>query len=89
MLRLTKHFIENWEKRVGGKPTEDQVQKLLRESLIVQSGGSYVKPNGKPHRILRTYWHTELDVIIKVDEFSGNVVTVMSKETEGNPINGR
>jgi len=87
MLRLTKHFKENWEKRVGGTPTVDIVQKIIRESVIVQSCATYQK-NGKPYRVLAIYWHTGLDVIVKIDEFSGNVVTVLSKQTEGNPANG-
>ncbi|MBA3028940.1 MAG: hypothetical protein FP816_09040 [Desulfobacteraceae bacterium] len=88
MLRLTDHFIKNWALRVGGVPTVEQVQHIIRESLVVQSCSTYAKRNGDPHRVLAIYWHTGLDVVLKVDEFSGNVVTVMSKSTKGNPYAG-
>lgn len=88
MLRLTKHFIANWEKRVGGTPTVDEVQQLLRESVIVQSCATYQTVKGRPYVVLAIYWHTEKDLILKVDMFTGNVVTVLSKSTDGNPVNG-
>jgi hypothetical protein len=79
MLTLTKHFIKNWGERVGGKPDIDQVQDIIRNSIIIQSCRTMTRQDGRPYRLLAIYWHTERDLIIKVDEFSGNVVTVMSK----------
>jgi len=72
---------------VGGVPTVDIVQKIIREAVIVQSCAIYQDRHGKPYRVLGIYWHTGLDVVIKIDEFSGNVVTVLSKNISGNPMN--
>lgn len=79
MLSMTKHFIKNWGERVGGEPTIGQVQEIIRDSIVVQTCRTMARDDGRPFRLLAIYWHTGLDLIIKVDEFSGNIVTVMSK----------
>jgi len=55
------------------------VQDIIRNSIVVQTCRTMARDDGTPFRLLAIYWHTERDLIIKVDEFSGNIVTVMSK----------
>ena len=78
MLRLSKHFVENWRKRVGNSPTAKGVDDIIRQSVRVQKGKkaitrfSFIKT-------LTIYWHADLNLIITVDHFTRTVVSVYSK----------
>ena len=79
MLKLSKHFVENWYKRVGGAPDMRDIGRILRQAVRVQKGRqitgrfSYIKT-------LTIYWHPDRNVIITVDHFTRTVVSVYSGE---------
>ncbi len=79
MLRLTKHFIENWRERVGGEPDPDLVNRIIQEAVRVQKGKRAV---GRFAVIknLSVYCHFTIGVVITVDHYRENVVSVYSEK---------
>ena len=75
---FSKHFIQNWRERVGGEPNKADVTRILSESVRVQKGQLLKKPNGMSWNTLSIYWHPVKNVIIKIDNFAGVAVTVLS-----------
>ena len=78
MLRLTSHFIKNWGKRVGGKVTLEHVNTIIRESQRIQKGRKYKDKGGTEYTTLTLFWHSDLDLIIQVDFFRNQVVSLRS-----------
>jgi len=76
MLVLSRHFRENWEKRVGGDAKLVEVQKALREGVLVQRGRHYRQPDGRPHRTLSIFLYR--GVVYTIDEFKGVAVSVFT-----------
>jgi hypothetical protein len=78
MVVLSKHFEERWRERMDGEPSPETVERIMREGVVVQRPGSFVKGDGSIVRKLGIYWDTALGVIVKVDELKGMAVTVLS-----------
>ena len=79
MLKLSKHFIDNWQERVSAvEPTPEKVNDIIRKSVRVQKGRegksrySYIKT-------LTVYCHFGLNITITVDHFTQTVVSVYSQ----------
>ena len=84
MLKLSRHFIENWKYRVGGTPDPGEISKLIEESVRVQPCRDLLWADTHTRfRQLAIYWIPKKDIIIKVDEFKGVAVTVLSKKNGG------
>lgn len=85
MLRLSRHFVERWKERVGSDAKPDTVTKIVRspETVRVQGCRNLQWLNGDMFRQLAIYWNPGWNVVIKVDEFQGVAVTVLS------PKNGK
>ena len=77
---LSKHFCENWERRVGGMPTIEAVRQVMDESVKVQHCKDLVDQVGRACRQLAVYWHPDLHIIITVDHISETAVSVLSRE---------
>lgn len=87
MLRLSKHFIENWEKRVGAIPAPADVQRMTHQAVRLQKGFR-VFQRGRWFNTLSLYWHTGLDLVISIDHFTGTAVSVYSKTMNQNTGRG-
>ena len=78
MLRLSKHFIANWNKRVGQNPEAEDINRMVNQAIRVQKGRqicgrtAYIKT-------LTIYWHADKNIIITVDHFTRTVVSVYSR----------
>ncbi len=92
IMYLSKHFVQRWKRRVGGgNPNQDEVNRILRNSIRIRNqiklykvrGGRYV-----PHRVLAEYWYHPMGIIIKVDERRKVAVTVITAFRNGNRNNG-
>ncbi|MCF6246901.1 MAG: hypothetical protein L3J69_06015 [Desulfobacula sp.] len=82
MLRLSKHFMENWRKRVGNDPTIGIVKMIIQDGIRVQEGRAFgIK------KTLSYYWHPDLNIIISIDRFSNTAVSVLSKANM--PVHGK
>ena len=77
---LTKHFKQRWLERVGNWPTAVAVQHFIDQSVCVQRCRDFIRPDGRPYRVLAIYWHPELDLVIKADDFDRTAVTVLSRD---------
>lgn len=88
-LTFTRHFEDNWVKRVGNWPTRNGVAGIIERSVRIQPCRDLWLPDGTPYRVLAIYWHPELDLIIKVDDYENCAVTVMSRTCwryDGEPL---
>ena len=75
MLKLTRHFIDNWRERVGNDPTPDAVTAIINESIRLQQGRRLGHDS-----VLTWYCHFGLKLALSVDRFRGNVVSVLSED---------
>jgi hypothetical protein len=84
-LRLTTHFDERWEERVGAeRPTPKEVAALIGESIQLQKPRDLFTPRGYRFRVMAVYWHPGRQIVIKVDERNNRAVTVLTpKVLEG------
>ena len=80
MLSLSQHFCENWERRVGNRPTTEMVHRILKEGVRIQIGRELKDLDGTPFRMLAIYWHPDLDIVVKIDRVKNMAVTVLSRE---------
>ena len=78
MLKLSKHLEDNWLIRVGNWPTREGVNRIIESSIRVQAGRDIVKQDGTVERVLGMYWHTDLELVLRVDETQRVVVTVLT-----------
>lgn len=78
MFRLTKHFIQNWRKRVGTDPAVGEVNTIINQAVRIQKGRK-VPGRFKVFKVLSIYWHANQALIITVDPFSRSVVSVYSQ----------
>lgn len=89
MIELTKHFVENWEKRVGGIPTPETIAAVIRQSVRVQHCSDFDLADGSRFRMLATYWHPELSLILRIDNIEGKAVSVLSDACISKPTKRR
>jgi len=80
LIRLSEHFCDNWLERVGNWPNRRLIKRILKESVPIHPCRNLYDENGNPYRIFAIYWHPDMDVVIKVDEFENRAVTVLSRE---------
>lgn len=86
MLRLTEHFREQWLKRGNGPvPGAREVEEMIEGSISLQKDRDVYTPRGRRFKVLALYWNPEKDVVFKVDERRGTVVTVISKDMNHDP----
>ena len=90
-MQLSRHFVDNWQKRVGSWPTESFIDRIIAQSVRVQPSKDLREHDGGHFRMLSIYWHPELDLILKVDDYRGMAVTVLSRAnyTDRQTSNGR
>ena len=82
MFRLSKHLVENWDRRVGAVPTNAEVNRLIRESKQIQEGCEVQTP-GVLFKTISIYWHHKRGLIITVDHYTNKVVSVYTKDMDG------
>lgn len=78
MMELSRHFIENWKKRVGGVPTVAKVSEMIKTGIRVQGCVDYPLKNGRVYRRLAIYWCPDENIILKVDNFAGRAVSLLT-----------
>ncbi len=78
MLRLSKHLVKNWRRRVGKTPSQKAVNKLIREAVRIQKGKRMVT-RFSVLKTLSIYWHVDKEIIITVDRYNKTVVSVYSR----------
>lgn len=79
-MQLSQHFIDNWYRRVGSWPTPELILDVVRRSVRVQPTKNLRDHDGSHFRMLSIYWHPDLDVVLKIDEYRDVAVTVLSRE---------
>lgn len=84
-ITLTRHFIDNWKKRVsnGIAPDIQAVLSLLSGSIRIQKGRRFMLQNGEPYTTLSLYWHPELRIVVSIDPVTLRCVTVATDTMRG------
>lgn len=77
---MTKHFIDRWQSRVGGRPTEELVMSILRQSMCIQPQSVFRCADGSTFSTLCINWHPGLKLVIKTDPSNNTAVTVYSQD---------
>ena len=78
MIHMTRHFEEQWGKRVGGWPSKKKVTQIIEQSRRVQECKDFRTLDDNPFRMLAIYWHHHKNLIIKVDTVRNLAVTVLT-----------
>ena len=89
-MRLSRHFCERWEERIGGPvPPPEEVEEMVRrhDTKWLQKCRNLYTSRGRPYRVLALYWIRDRNIIIKVDEKRNRAVSVMiqnqARQTDG------
>ena len=78
MLKLTKHFVRNWRKRVGGEPDQVVVNDIIRKSVRQNRCRHVYSHWGDEETVLAVYCHYPLQISFLVDHYRNNAVSVSS-----------
>lgn len=84
-LRLSKHFCENYEKRVGVPPDLDGIKTIIAGSVVVQKGKDFRLKNDRIFNTLSIYWNPKVRIIITVDERKSMAVSVFASKVLNDP----
>ena len=79
MLRLTRHFVENWVERVDGRiPDPRMVESLVNDMQTVRviRFQEYESVDGVMIRILEVRWYVPGNLIITIDRANRAAVSV-------------
>ena len=78
-LKLSNHFIEKWkEERSEPVPSMRQMELWLMEAFYIQKYRDVRSIKGNAMAILGLYWLPEINLVLKIDEKSGVVVTFVT-----------
>lgn len=83
VTRLSKHFCDRWEERVGGRPTVEGVNWLIRQGQCLRRQQDLWRQDRwgmRPYRLLAEYWCHRAGMLIRVDSERGIAVTVIVPE---------
>jgi hypothetical protein len=70
-LTLSKHFEKRWREHFGSDPPSPQkVLEIIERSVWLQKGRLLMEPDGSQYKLLSTYWHPGMGVVIKIDRLS-------------------
>lgn len=83
-MRLSKHFVDHWHDRVGGIPTVEDVQTIMREGVVVQRGRQFALMDGTIFTILGVYWNK--NVVVTIDELKGIAVSCYTPSLENKKL---
>lgn len=79
MLKLTRHFVENWRERVDGRvPDPRMVEALVHSKHTVRAirFKEFEGVDGESIRVLEVRWYVPGDLIITIDRANNAAVSV-------------
>jgi len=71
-MRLSRYFIKKWIDFTGYRPTQKEIEQLIKQSFKVQF--YRVVPNNLC--VPAIYWNVEHNLIFKVDEGKNKIITM-------------
>lgn len=78
-MKLSKHFIQQWEKRVKQpQPTIYEIKNMIRRAIWLQTDQRLFCKNGRIYKIPALYWVPDKNIVLKVDEETKTVMTVIT-----------
>jgi len=85
-LTLSKHFRDRWREHFGCEPPSPaRIVTMLDQAVWLQKGRLLMEPDGTQYKLLSTYWHAGMGVVIKVDRLSNppQAVTLITGRSRG------
>ena len=80
-MKLSRHFRDRWKERVNKPiPTSKEIEGMVDGAVFIQRCRDLFTARGMRQRILSVYWVTDQGIIIKLDEKTGVVVTVLTPD---------
>jgi len=80
-VRLSKTFEERWKEAFGAEPKKEKVRQIIREAVQVQQTRALLRADdGTPYKQLAIFWSPRENMILKVDEMTGTVVTMLARK---------
>jgi len=80
-MKKSTHFNERWRERVGGRPPAgSRFDDLVNDSVRIQRHRDCYTPRGRRLCVLGLYWNAKRNVVLKVDEKTNTVVTVLTPD---------
>jgi len=77
----TMHFNDRWEERVAPQlPSVRELNEIIEGSVRIQKQRDLFTPKGYRQRVLALYWNPDKNVVFKVDQKAGKVVTCLTPE---------
>ena len=76
---LSEHFYQNWQRRIGGRPTLSMVHRIVAEAVRVQAGMEITTDSGRKIRIPSLYWHPGRRLFISLDTVTDVCITVVNE----------
>ena len=77
LWKLSRNFEEKWLENIGSPlPTSDEIDPMIKESVIVQKQRDLFTSRGRLYRVLATYWHPGREIVFKVDHKRKKAVTL-------------
>ncbi len=83
-MKLTKHFQQRWEERVGGAaPSAKEIEQMIEGSVWLQKGQEYFTARGRRRKVLALYWVPAQGVVLKIDKKEKRAITVITANITG------
>ena len=82
MLKKTAHFDQRWWEEIGKPPSTAEVNLWIRKHcILIQKYKELFTARGRRCDLMALYWYPRKEVIFKVDERRGRIVTVLTEYT--------
>jgi hypothetical protein len=80
-MKLSKHFIKRWEERVGQPlPAPKEIKRMIRCAIWLQKDQVLYSTKGLRYKIPALYWVPDKNIVLKVDEKTKTVMTVITPD---------
>ena len=78
-MKLSKHFRQQWEKRVKHpQPTVYEIKSMIRRAIWLQKDHVLFFKDGSRYKVPALYWVPDKNIVLKVDEDTKTVMTVIT-----------
>jgi len=91
-LTLSKHFQKRWWEHFRQEPPSPyRIMRIISQSVWLQKGRLLMEPDGTQYKLLSTYWHPGMGVVIKVDRLVDppQAVTLITGKSKGKKEEGK
>ncbi|KAA0257193.1 hypothetical protein FHQ18_11555 [Deferribacter autotrophicus] len=74
-MKFSKAFMKKWMEYFGYEPYEEEIKKMIEDSIVVQRFKVIRKRDGSVFKIAQIYWNTNENILFKMDEDTKTLIT--------------